>query len=198
MRLGRDGLWVSGVIILNSDSRSRRQSARSGSRRSHRPSGQWCGGGRAWVPLASPVSALPTLWFGLDDRPIAQGIANQATTVMIRARAAITMIAHSVTQIANGTRFRCMFGQIKRGEVFCTTQRQRRAHPDRGGRGCRRGTSFARLPSDERRSERRSDARAIASAGSQAGRSGEGRQRQTIENSRHPVMAITAGPPRVS
>ena len=37
---------------------------------------------------------------------------------MIRARAAITMIAHSVTQIANGTRFRCMFGQIKRGEVF--------------------------------------------------------------------------------
>ena len=30
------------------------------------------------------------------------------------------MIAHSVTQIANGTRFRCMFGQIKRGEVFCT------------------------------------------------------------------------------
>ena len=30
---------------------------------------------------------------------------------MIRARAAITMIAHSVTQIANGTRrFRCMFG----------------------------------------------------------------------------------------
>ena len=60
----------------------------------------------------------------------AHGIANQATTVMIRARAAITMIAHSVTQIANGTRFRCMFGQIKRGEVFCTTQRQRRAHPD--------------------------------------------------------------------
>ena len=35
--------------------------------------------------------------------------------MMIRARAAITMIAHSVTQIANGTRFRCMFGQIKRG-----------------------------------------------------------------------------------
>ena len=28
---------------------------------------------------------------------------------MIRARAAITMIAHRVTQIANGTRFRCMF-----------------------------------------------------------------------------------------
>jgi hypothetical protein len=25
------------------------------------------------------------------------------------------MIAHSVTQIANGTRFRCMFGQIKPG-----------------------------------------------------------------------------------
>ena len=64
---------------------------------------------------------LPTLWFGLDDRSIAHGIANQATTVMIRARAAITMIAHSMTQIANGTRrFRCMFGQIKRGEVFCT------------------------------------------------------------------------------
>ena len=43
---------------------------------------------------------------------------------MIRARAAITMIAHSVTQIANGTRRRCMFGQkIKRGEVFCTTQK---------------------------------------------------------------------------
>jgi hypothetical protein len=56
---------------------------------------------------------------------------------MIRARAAITMIAHSVTQIANGTRrFRCMFGQIKRREVFCTTRRQRRAHPDRAGRGC--------------------------------------------------------------
>ena len=69
---------------------------------------------------------------------------------MIRARAAITMIAHSVTQIANGTRFRCMFGQIKRGEVFYTTQRQRRAHPD-----CWRGTSFARLPSDARCSERR-------------------------------------------
>ena len=33
------------------------------------------------------------------------------------------MIAHSVTQIANGTRFRCMFGQIKRGEVFYTTQK---------------------------------------------------------------------------
>jgi ABC transporter substrate binding protein len=62
---------------------------------------------------------LPTLWFGLDDRSIAHGIANQATTVMIRARAAITMIAHSVIQIANGTRrFRCMFGQIKRGEVL--------------------------------------------------------------------------------
>jgi hypothetical protein len=28
---------------------------------------------------------------------------------MIAARAAITMIAHRVTQIANGTRFRCMF-----------------------------------------------------------------------------------------
>ena len=68
---------------------------------------------------------------------IAHGIANQATTVMIRARAAITMIAHSVTQIANGTRrFRCMFGQIKRREVFCTTQRQRRAHRDRAGQGC--------------------------------------------------------------
>ena len=34
------------------------------------------------------------------------------------------MIAHSVTQIANGTRRRCMFGQkIKRGEVFYTTQK---------------------------------------------------------------------------
>ena len=43
---------------------------------------------------------------------------------MIRARAAITMIAHSVTQIANGTRRRCMFGQkIKRVEVFLTTQK---------------------------------------------------------------------------
>ena len=39
-----------------------------------------------------------------NGAPIAHGIANQATTVMIRARAAITMIAHSVTQIANGTR----------------------------------------------------------------------------------------------
>ena len=58
---------------------------------------------------------------------IAHGIANQATTVMIRARAAITMIAHSVTQIANGTRFRCMFGQIKRGEVFHTIQKTSRA-----------------------------------------------------------------------
>ena len=58
---------------------------------------------------------------------LAHGIVNQATTVMIRARAAITMIAHSVTQIANGTRFRCMFGQIKRGEVFCTTQKTSRA-----------------------------------------------------------------------
>ena len=49
---------------------------------------------------------------------------NHATTVMIRARAAITMIAHSVTQIANGTRrFRCMFGQIKRGEAFYTIQK---------------------------------------------------------------------------
>ena len=47
---------------------------------------------------------------------------------MIRARAAITMIAHSVTQIAKDTRFRCMFGQIKRGKVFCTTQKP----PERG------------------------------------------------------------------
>jgi hypothetical protein len=42
-------------------------------------------------------------------RSIAHGITNQATTEMIAARAAITMIAHKVTQIANGTRFRCMF-----------------------------------------------------------------------------------------
>jgi hypothetical protein len=61
-------------------------------------------------------------------RSIAHGIANQATTVMIRARAAITMIAHSVTQIANGTRrFRCMFGQIKRREFFYTIQKTSRA-----------------------------------------------------------------------
>ena len=39
--------------------------------------------------------------------------------MMIRARATITMIAHSVTQIANGTRrVRCMFGQIKTQEGF--------------------------------------------------------------------------------
>ena len=43
--------------------------------------------------------------------------------MMIRARVAITMIAHNVTQIANGTRFRCMFGQIKCGEVFYITQK---------------------------------------------------------------------------
>ena len=48
--------------------------------------------------------------------------------MMIRVRAAITMIAHSVTQIAKDTRFRCMFGQIKRGKVFCTTQKP----PERG------------------------------------------------------------------
>ena len=42
-------------------------------------------------------------------RSLAHGITNQATTEMIAARAAITMIAHRVTQIANGTRFRCMF-----------------------------------------------------------------------------------------
>ena len=43
--------------------------------------------------------------------PKAHGMANHATAVIIRARAATTMIAHSVTQIANGTRrFRCMFG----------------------------------------------------------------------------------------
>ena len=55
----------------------------------------------------------------------AHGIANQATTVMISASAASTMIAHSVTQIANGTRFRCMF--VKRGEVFHTIQKTSRA-----------------------------------------------------------------------
>ena len=61
---------------------------------------------------------------------------NQATTVMIRARAAITMIAHSVTQIANGTRrFRCMFGQIKRGEVFYTIQENLAALAGRSGEG---------------------------------------------------------------
>ncbi len=42
---------------------------------------------------------------------------------MIRARATTTMVAHSVTQIANGTRFCCMFGEIKRGEVFYNTQK---------------------------------------------------------------------------
>ena len=53
---------------------------------------------------------MPPALGGAHDRSIAHGIVNQATTVMIRARAAITMIAHSVTQIANGTRrFRCMF-----------------------------------------------------------------------------------------
>lgn len=46
--------------------------------------------------------------------PNTHGIANQTTTVMIRARAAIAMITHSVTQIAIGTRFRCMFGQTSR------------------------------------------------------------------------------------
>jgi hypothetical protein len=51
------------------------------------------------------------------------GIANQATTAMIRARVATTMIAHSVTQSANGTRFRrCMFGQIKRGGISYHTE----------------------------------------------------------------------------
>ena len=40
------------------------------------------------------------------------------------------MIAHSVIQIANGTRrFRCMFGQIKRGKVFYTTQPPERGNP---------------------------------------------------------------------
>ena len=46
---------------------------------------------------------------------------------MISARAATTMIAHSVTQSANGTRFRCMFGQIKSGVGFHTTQKTSRA-----------------------------------------------------------------------
>jgi hypothetical protein len=41
------------------------------------------------------------------------------------------MIAHSATQIANGTRFRCMFGQIKRREVFYTTQKTSRAGSSR-------------------------------------------------------------------
>ena len=75
-------------------------------------------GGDAHVPSPPPVPST--------GRSIAHGIANQATTVMIRARAAITMIAHSVTQIANGTRrFRCMFA--KRGEVFYTIQKTSRA-----------------------------------------------------------------------
>ena len=75
-------------------------------------------GGDAHVPSPPPVPST--------GRSIAHGIANQATTVMIRARAAITMIAHSVTQIANGTRrFRCMF--VKRGEVFYTIQKTSRA-----------------------------------------------------------------------
>jgi len=76
--------------------------------------------------MASLVrTALAKRILEMAHRP---GVANQATTVMIRARAAITMIAHSVIQIANGTRrFRCMFGQIKRGEVFYTTQKTSRA-----------------------------------------------------------------------
>ena len=45
------------------------------------------------------------------------------------------MIAHSVTQIANGTRFRCMFGQIKRGEVFYTIQENLAALAGRSGEG---------------------------------------------------------------
>ena len=85
-----------------------------------------------WLWRRSATSAPPNIFerAGRSEwiAPIAHGIANQATTVMIRARAAITMIAHSVTQIANGTRrFRCMFGQIKRGEVFYTTQKTSRA-----------------------------------------------------------------------
>jgi hypothetical protein len=56
---------------------------------------------------------------GDNVRFAGHGITNQATTVIIRARAAITMIAHSVTQIANGTRrFRCMFGQIQNAVRF--------------------------------------------------------------------------------
>jgi hypothetical protein len=51
--------------------------------------------------------------------PIAHGIANQATTVMIRARAAITMIAQSVTQItarfSNCVRRPCRVGRWPRG-----------------------------------------------------------------------------------
>jgi hypothetical protein len=86
--------------------------------------------------------------------PIAHGIANQATTVMIRARAAITMMAHSVIQIANGTRrFRCMFGQIKRGEVLYHKENlraphvdpQRHVHRDRVGVVGHKGTSSATL-----------------------------------------------------
>jgi hypothetical protein len=95
-----------------------------------------------WLWRRSATSAPPNIFereagsLGIRSGhhvELAHGIVNQATTVMIRARAAITMIAHSVTQIANGTRFRCMFGQIKRGEVFYTIQK-----------------SSSRLPSDDR------------------------------------------------
>jgi hypothetical protein len=84
--------------------------------------------GQVQIDEAEPAMVVSQVW---TIAPIAHGIANQATTVMIRARAAITMIAHSVTQIANGTRFRCMFGQIKRGEVFCTTQKTSRVREPR-------------------------------------------------------------------
>jgi hypothetical protein len=41
------------------------------------------------------------------------------------------MIAHSVTQIAKGTRFRCMFGQIKRREGFSLYHTEAAACPSR-------------------------------------------------------------------
>jgi hypothetical protein len=105
------------------------------------------------------------------DRSIAHGIVNQATTVIIRARAASTMIAHSVTQIANGTRFRCMFGQIKRGEVFCTTQKA----SERGSPHVSIGSGMPIAIKAGGTGERK------ASAGSQAGRSGENFARQQTQ-----------------
>ena len=87
--------------------------------------------------------------------------------MMIRARAAITMIAHSVTQIANGTRrFRCMFGQIQNAVRFSVphrkppergsphVDRQRHAHRDQGGRHWR-AQSERRLASRAERGRRK-------------------------------------------
>ena len=50
---------------------------------------------------------------------VAHGIVNEATTVMIRARAVITMIAHSVTQIANGMCLISSHRAISSGVTHC-------------------------------------------------------------------------------